>query len=508
MNYRLYFVGAAFILCLTQVYAATRPNIILILADDLGYGELGVYGQQKIETPHLDAFAARGMQFSQFYAGSAVCAPTRCVLLTGQHTGHAYIRGNDEWAERGEVWDFAKAAVNPNLEGQRPLPASIETVAEVLQQAGYHTACIGKWGLGAPLSEGRPNAQGFDFFYGYNCQRQAHNLYPPFQWRNTTKEKTANPVFLPNARLAPDEDPTNPASYARFQASDYAPDLQLQEALSFLRNADQQKPFFLMYTTPLPHVALQAPSALVAYYQEKFGSEIPYNGQKGYLPVLAPRATYAAMIHTLDLQVGALMDELNRKGIAENTLVIFTSDNGPSYAGGVDVAFFESAKPFDSKEGKGKGYLYEGGIRVPFMAVWPGKIPAGSQSSCVAAMWDIFPTLQAVAHTRSGKALDGINLLPVLLGAEKKLKRSYLYWEFPEYGGQQAVRMGDWKALRLQMQTGAKETMLFNLKDDMLETKNIASSHPEIVAEMEKIMRKEHQPSPISRFHIKAIDGM
>lgn len=485
---------------------APAPNIVFILADDLGYGELGVYGQSIIETPNLDKLAARGMRFSQFYSGSAVCAPARCVLLTGKHSGHAYIRGNDEWAERGEVWDFAKAAEDPNLEGQRPLPDSIQTLGEVLRQSGYQTACVGKWGLGAPLSEGRPNAQGFDFFYGYNCQRQAHNLYPPYQWRNMEKERTANPVFLPNAKLSPSDNPDDPATYARFQASDYAPALQLQEARGFIQRASKEAPFFLLYTSPLPHVALQAPPDLVAYYQRKIGPEKPYLGEKGYLPVLAPRATYAAMIHTLDAQVGAIVATLEQQGILDNTLIVFTSDNGPSYAGGVDAAFFQSAGPFDSQEGKGKGFLYEGGIRVPFIAAWPGHIPEGTQSDCLAALWDIFPTLETVAKGRPAATADGRNLLPILTGKKNSLSRQYLYWEFPEYGGQQAVRMGDWKALRLQMQSGQKETLLFNLHSDLRETTNVAAQFPAVVKQLEAIMVKEHLPSDIPRFQIKALD--
>ena len=503
------FLLACLLLSATARYAPAsprQPNIVLIVADDLGYGDLGCYGQQKIETPHLDALADRGMRFRQFYSGSAVCAPARCVLLTGLHTGHAYVRGNDEWAERGEVWNFLKAAEDPNLEGQRPMPSDTRTLSSLLQGAGYATACVGKWGLGAPLSESRPNAMGFDFFYGYNCQRQAHNLYPPYQWRNGEKIRTQNTPFAPNAKLPEGADPNAPASYSGFRGREYAPALQLSEALGFLGQYARKKPFFLMYTSPLPHVALQAPSAVVDYYARKLGPEPPYLGQQGYLPCLAPRATYAAMVHILDEQVGAIVAELKKRGVEDNTLILFTSDNGPSYAGGTDPEFFQSAGPFDSRYGRGKGFLYEGGIRVPFIAVWPGHIQAGSESGHVAALWDLFPTLQEVARAPRQPGLDGLSLLPVFKGRRKAPGHPWLYWEFPEYGGQQALRMGKWKALRLEMQKGNLKTLLFNLEEDPREERNIAAEHPDVVAQIERIMAGEHRRSPIARFRIRALD--
>ena len=278
--------------CLTTAFIPAEqqtgrpPNIILIVADDLGYGDLGCYGQTFIETPNIDALAKDGIRFTQFYSGSAVCAPARCVLLTGKHSGKAYIRGNDEWADRGEVWDYAKAAADPILEGQRPIPANTITLGKVLQQAGYSTGCVGKWGLGAPLSEGRPNLQGFDFFYGYNCQRQAHNLYPPFQWKNEEKIPLRNAVIPPNTRLAEGLDPARPESYAMFSGQDYAPDLQLQEAIGFMERSAGKQAFFLLYASPLPHVSLQATEKWVRYYREKLGPEPPYLGEKATCPII------------------------------------------------------------------------------------------------------------------------------------------------------------------------------------------------------------------------------
>ncbi len=270
------------------------PNVLLIVADDLGYADLGAYGQKLIETPNIDALAQGGMRFTQFYSGSPVCAPSRCVLMTGRHTGHAYVRDNDEWRERGPVWDFAAMDADPNLEGQRPFPKDSVNLAEILQARGYYTGIIGKWGLGGPTTEGIPNEQGFDFFYGYNCQRQAHTYYPTHLWRNREKVQLSNPLLPPHTSPLPaDADTLDPASYARYTQKEYSPDLMQREALQFI-GEKREKPFFLMYTTVLPHVALQAPQLWVDHYHEKFGDEKPYTG-KGYFPNRYPRATYAAM---------------------------------------------------------------------------------------------------------------------------------------------------------------------------------------------------------------------
>ncbi len=481
-----------------------KPNIIYILADDLGYGELGCYGQEKIETPHIDALADIGMKFTQHYSGAPVCAPARCVLLTGLHSGHAFVRSNDEWRERGEVWDFAKAVEDPHLEGQRPIPSNTVTIGKILQKAGYTTACVGKWGLGAPFTEGVPNKQGFDFFYGYNCQRQAHTYYPKHLWKNEEKIWLDNELVVPNTKLDEGADPYDMASYAKYTQREYAPELMQKEVLSFVeRNKD--KPFFLYYATPIPHDPLQAPKRWVDYYNNKFGDEEPYLGDKGYFPNRYPHATYAAMISYLDEQVGELIDKLKALGIYDNTLIIFTSDNGPTYAGGVDSPYFDSAKPFHCTHGWGKGFVHEGGIRVPMVAVWKDHIQPGSHSDHISAFWDVLPTLAELAGAEIPENTDGISFLPALTGKGTQKEHDYLYWEFPSYQGQQAVRKGDWKAIRKDIFKGNMDIALYNLAEDIVEENNVADQYPEIVDEMQKIMKEARVMPQTERFRMKQL---
>ncbi|AKA35517.1 sulfatase-like hydrolase/transferase [Flagellimonas lutaonensis] len=327
--------GTALWLCTASFTFSQQdtPNIIYFLADDLGYGEVGAYGQEKIKTPNIDALVASGMKFTQHYSGAPVCAPARYILLTGKHAGHAYIRGNDEWAERGEVWDYEKMFVNPGLEGQRPIPDSTVTLAELLKTKGYATGIFGKWGLGAPNTEGVPNQQGFDEFYGYNCQRQAHNLYPGHLWHHDKKVLLHNELIAPHQPLDNLADPFDEKSYARFAQKEYAPTLIHEKALVFIEK-NQDQPFFLYYASPLPHLPLQAPTELVETYREQFGEEKPHVGDKGYFPNRYPRATYAAMISYLDQQLGELVVKLKALGLYGNTLIIFSSDNGATYTGG------------------------------------------------------------------------------------------------------------------------------------------------------------------------------
>lgn len=477
------------------------PNIIYILADDLGFNELGSYGQDKIETPNLDALAASGVRFTQHYSGSPVCAPSRCVLMTGKHTGHAYIRGNDEWSERGDTWDFAKMAEDPNLEGQRPIPEGTQTIGRLLQGAGYKTGVVGKWGLGGPLTEGIPNKQGFDFFYGYNCQRQAHTFFPVHLWRNTEKHLLDNEMVKPGTRLPEGADPNDPASYDKYWLNEYTPELMLNEAINFMQTSKEQ-PFFLYFATPIPHVPLQAPKKWVDYYTEKFGPEEPYIGDKGYFPNRTPRATYAAMVSYLDENVGELIKTLKELGVYENTLIVFSSDNGPTYNGGSDSAFFDSAAPFKSDYGWGKGTVHEGGIRVPMIASWPGKIAEGSTSNHISAFWDVLPTLCEVAGATVPEDTDGISFLPTLLGQEGQTPHEFLYWEFPSYTGQQAVRMGDWKGVRMNIFKDNKDIQLFNLVADPSEQVNVAAANPEVVAKMEAILLSERTPPALEAFKI------
>lgn len=480
-----------------------KPNIIFIMADDLGYAELGCYGQEKIETPNIDALAKAGKKFTQFYSGSPVCAPARCVLMTGKHAGHAHIRGNDEWRERGEVWNYAAAVDDPNLEGQRPLPAGTQTVGRLLQSAGYKTAIVGKWGLGAPLTDGIPTKQGFDFFYGYNCQRQAHIFFPKHLWKNEEKVWLDNELVLPGTKLDQGADPLDEKSYAKFWQNQYSPDLMFEEITGFV-NENRDNPFFLYWATTIPHVALQAPPKWVEYYVKKFGDEKPYLGERGYLPHRYPHAAYAAMVSYLDEQVGMLVKQLKELGIYDNTLIMFTSDNGPSYAGGADSEWFESAKPFSSAMGRCKGNVYEGGIRVPLVACWEGRINPGTTSDHMAAFYDVLPTFCDIAGVEVPEDTDGISFLPALLGKEQQ-EHEYLYWEFPAYGGQQAVRMGRWKGVRRDISKGNLTIELYDLEKDIAETTDVAAQFPEVVAKIEEIMKKEHTPAEIDRFKMAAL---
>ena len=476
-----------------------QPNIIYILADDLGYGDLGCYGQKKIETPNIDQLAAKGMRFMQHYSGSPVSAPTRCITLTGLHSGHSYIRGNDELPDRGAVWDHAAMLANPYLEGQRPLPAGTVTYPQLLQQAGYTTACVGKWGLGYPDSEGTPNRMGFDFFYGNNCQRQAHTYYPPFVYRNEQREYLPNELLPPGAKLDEGADPYDEKNYAKFNQEVYSPDPMYDEILKFVAN-NKDKPFYLHWTTILPHVALQAPERWVNYYVEKFGAEEPYLGEQGYFPCRYPRATYAAMVSYLDEQVGGLVAKLKEQGIDNNTVIIFTSDNGPvTGAGGADGLWFDSAHPFKSEQGWGKGTLREGGIRVPMIITWEGKIKPNTQSNHICASWDVMSTVCELANIEPPKN-DGISFVPELLGKKQK-EHEYMYWEFPEGGGSKAIRMGKWKGLIQNIRREGEANMLvFDLEADLGEQNDLASEHPDIIKTMREKMDEAHETPAVSRF--------
>jgi len=496
-------VSMLFFNCSSKEKTLQKPNIIYFLADDLGYGEIGVLGQQKIKTPNIDALAKGGMLFTQHYSGAPVCAPARYSFLTGKHMGHSYIRGNDEWTERGDVWNYTKAFTNPGLEGQRPIPANTITIGKQLQKAGYTTAVFGKWGLGAPNTEGVPNKQGFDEFYGYNCQRQAHNLYPSHLWENETKVLLNNELVNPGSNLEKDADINDPKSYARFtQQNDYAPALIHQKSLEFIKK-NKDTPFFMYYASPLPHVPLQIPTEYTEAYRKEFGDEKPYTGSS-YFPTQHPNATYAAMITYLDMQLGELISELKKQGIYENTLIVFTSDNGPTYTGGVDATFFDSAKPFDNNYGRTKGFVYEGGIRVPLIASWPNTIKSGSKTTHISAFYDMMPTLMDIAGLDTPKETDGLSFKNTLIG-ETQQNHDFLYWEFPSYQGQQAVRMGKWKAIRKNIFKGNLEIELYNLDIDIKEQHNLAEKFPDIVKQLAKIMKKEHVPAKNDRFKFKQL---
>ncbi|MDP6633406.1 MAG: arylsulfatase [Phycisphaerae bacterium] len=408
---------------------ALRPNIIYIMADDLGYGHLGCYGQKEIKTPNIDRMAVEGIRLTDHYAGSAVCAPSRSVLLTGLHTGHCFVRNNKRLPVEGNV----------------PIPADSQTFGKVMQSAGYATACIGKWGLGYPGSSGDPTKQGFDHWFGYNCQRQAHSYYPTHLWRNDKK------VMLGNTGGA---------------KKVYSHDLLTAEALKFIRDR-HKKPFLLYLPYTIPHAQFQVPD---------LG---PYAGKSGWSPV---KKAIAAMITRMDRDVGTILKLIKDLGIDNNTLVIFTSDNG-SAGGGLHELF----KGSGSLRGK-KGSLYEGGIRTPFVARWPGKIAKGSVSAHLSAFWDMLPTFAELGGAKVTAETDGISMVPVLLGSGKQTEHEYLYWEF---GKAKAVRIGRWKGL---MTRG--ELALYDLDKDIGETSDLSADNPELVKRMKTIIVASHRDTP------------
>jgi arylsulfatase A-like enzyme len=478
---------------------ARKPNIVFILADDLGYGDLGVYGQTLIRTPVLDRLAAEGMRFTQHYAGNNVCAPSRCVLMTGKHPGHAVVRDNKE------VGDWYSG------EGQWPIPATERTLASALQSAGYATGAFGKWGLGGVGSSGDPLKHGFDRFFGYNDQRHAHNYYPQYLVDNDSRlplPGNANVVTKSGLSLPPDADPRDPASYASFTGSQYAPDLCCERALEFIRE-NRDKPFFLYYPTTVPHLALQVPEDSLAEYKGRL-EDRPYTGGNGYLPHPYPRAAYAAMVTRMDRDIGRLTELVRELGLVEETIFIFTSDNGAVYPlSGFDPEFFRSNGPLRGY----KGGMYEGGLRVPLLVSWKGRVPAGTVSDRVTGFEDWFPTLLELAGLSAGEAtsLDGISFAPTLLGGRQE-ERTFLYRESPGYGGQQCVRVGDWKAVRRELNPRSKQktvpairTELYDLADDPAETTDVAAQHPEVVRRLEAIMKAQHVESPL--WPIRALDG-
>lgn len=457
---------------------AERPNIVLIVADDLGYGDLGSYGQRRIQTPHLDRMAREGMRFTQFYAGSTVCAPSRSVLMTGLHTGHTPIRGNQ-----------------PVLPiGQAPLPPESKTVAEMLQEAGYRTGLFGKWGLGGPDSESTPRKQGFDTFFGYIDQRRAHYYWPEFLFASTADTALHR---VPLQGNAVDDDPErHPGAGPPTRRGTYSHDRIVEEALSFIgAQAGGEQPFFAYLPVTIPHASLTVPEEALAPYTDANGNSIfeeePSAGDH-YTEQPLPRATYAAMVSRLDASVGQLMTRLEEQGVAENTIVLFTSDNGPHAEGGYDPAYFDSN---GSLRGM-KRDLYEGGIRVPLIAWGPGTVPAGAMSYHISYFGDLLATFAEWAGTQAPEPNDSISMVPALTGREDAQRdHDYLYWEFYAQGSKQAVRKGPWKAIRKPMGTGEME--LYDLQKDLSERRNVASEHPEVVQQMSALMEAAHTPSPI-----------
>ena len=455
-----------FILCMVMLFLTSclgtkksktihsKPNIIYILADDLGYGDLSCYGQTKFSTPNIDALAKEGLLFTQHYSGSTVCAPSRSSLLTGLHTGHTPIRGNKE--------------VRP--EGQLPLPEATYTMAELLKDAGYVTGAFGKWGLGFPDSEGDPLKQGFDEFYGYNCQRLAHNYYPYHLWDNHTK-------VLLEGNVGTSE-------------KQYAPDLIHQKAIQFI-DKNKDKAFFLYYPSIIPHAELAAPKAYMDKHIGKYNPEKEFEGtDQGegykdgkYASQKQGHAAFAAMINLLDDQVGELVKKVKELGLEENTIFIFTSDNGPHKVAGADPNYFDS-------NGILKGYkrdLFEGGIRVPMIAKWKGKIKEGISTNHVSAFWDTMPTFADILNTKLNSETDGISFLPTLLESGKQQNHNYLYWEFHELQGRQAIRKDNWKLVKYKVKE-TPEYFLYDLDSDPSETKNFSKEMPEKLNELKVLM--------------------
>lgn len=435
------------------VEKADPPNIILILADDLGYGDLGCYGQKRIQTSNLDRMAREGVRFTDFYAGSTVCAPSRCVLMTGYHTGHAFIRGN----------------------GKDNLRPQDVTVAEVLKTAGYVTALIGKWGLGHEGSTGVPTRQGFDYFFGYLDQHHAHNYYPTFLMRNEQRAPLKNVV--------PGEGPWGQGVATK--KVEYSHDLMIEEALRFVdRNHEQH--FFLYLALTIPHANNEV---------GKEGMEVPDYDAYGDRDWPPPQKGHAAMIARMDRDIGRLFQRLQHHGIDESTLVMFSSDNGPHAEGGNNPDFADSNGPLRGI----KRSLHDGGIRVPMIARWPGVIAAGTVSDHIGAFTDVLPTLADLADAREAVPpnIDGVSFAPTLLGKGEQPQHEYLYWAFYEGGGGQAIRQGPWKAVQQPSHTPLR---LYDLRDDLGEGFDVAGKHAELVAELTAKMAAAYTPSDRWRF--------
>ena len=485
-----------------------RPNIVFIIADDLGYQDIGAFGQDKIRTPNLDKLAAEGMRFTTHYSGNTVCAPSRSVLLSGLHPGHTFIRDNHQAPKYALVMN----------EGQRPVPAGHLQLPLTLKKLGYATGGFGKWGLGPWTSTGNPNEQGFDRFFGYICQAVAHNYYPGYLWDNGKQVRTNNPDPDPKPRLAEGADPSDPKSYEPFLGGkDYAPDLIGERALAFVRD-NKDRPFFLYYPTVVPHLAYQAPADSEKEYKGAFPEE-PFPGSGHYVPARTPRATYAAMITRMDREIGRLVSVVRELGLDENTIFVFVSDNGAP--GGIAPSYFNSGGSFRGC----KGAIYDGGFRVPAIVRWTGHVKPGSRSDRTTGFEDWMPTLFELAGDTSASPAqcDGISFAPTLLGRSQE-PRPFLYREFPQRGGAQFARTDNWKLIRHLGGPNAKtrefvgagaatrqppgaldpeptpvdgDFELFDLTADPSEQHNVAAQHPEIVTRLAKILDEQHVKSDV-----------
>lgn len=448
--------------CSQEPKVSLKPNIIYILADDLGYGDLGCFGQTTIQTPEIDKMATEGIKFTQHYSGSTVCAPSRCTIMTGLHTGHARVRGN----------------------ATAPLLPEDVTVAELLKGAGYTTGLIGKWGLGEAGSTGIPTRQGFDYFFGYLNQIKAHNSYPEYLWRNEEKVPLDNKVEIIQDTYA-----RGVGSVAR-EKHTHSHDLFTDEALNFIEQ-NKDSSFFLYLAYTIPHANNEG------IPMGQIGMEVPDFGIYKNEDWPDAQKAHAAMITYLDKDVGKILDKLSLLEIDKNTLVIFTSDNGPHDEGGADPAFFNSSGPLKGM----KRDLFEGGIRVPTIAWWPGKITKGSESNHISAFWDFLPTACDVAGVSIPEFTDGISFLPAMIGGPQK-EHEYLYWEFMEKGGRQAIRKNNWKGIRYDMTNDPKVPIqLYNLEEDLGEEHDLSEQQPDLVIKINEMMKLAHTPSDIFQFN-------
>jgi len=456
--------SAAAVACAPSVQPQ-KPNIVFILADDLGWGDLSCYGQQLFSTPNIDSLAQCGMRFTQCYSGTTVSAPSRSCLITGTHSGHTPIRGNLE--------------LDP--EGQFPLPEGSASIFQDMKAAGYTTGAFGKWGLGYIGTTGDPQQQGVDQFYGYNCQLLAHSYYPDHLWENDHRIELD--TAMPYGQGA------------------YAPDLIHRKALEFLDQAvSAGKPFFIWYPTTIPHAELLVPEdSIMVGFRGRY-PETPFHGvddgpffrKGGYCSQEYPHAAFAAMVTRLDSYVGSIVQRLKDLGVYDNTLIIFSSDNGPHKEGGADPDFFNSNGPW-------RGYkrdVYEGGIRVPLIVSWKGHVVAGSSSAFMCSFWDLMPTFRELTGSASTRGLDGVSILPLLEGRGGQKEHDYLYFEFQELGGRQAVRQGPWKLVHLDIRSEHPRFELYNLDSDPGETTDLSASHPDVLERLQALMREAHIPNP------------
>lgn len=461
------------------------PNIIYILADDLGYGDLGSYGQERIKTPNLDRMAEEGMRFTQHYSGSTVCAPSRSSLMTGLHTGHTPIRGNKE--------------IMPV--GQYPLQYGTITMPKILQEAGYATGGFGKWGLGYPGSEGEPSLQGFDEFFGFMCQRRSHFFNPEFLYHDQ--------CGVPIKKVELEGNRVENASTENFQRegagppitkAHYSQDVIMDKAMEFI-DKNRESPFFLYLPSQIPHASLQAPDEALAVYLDENGASIfdedtsrPFGA---YTQTDKPKAMYAAMVTLLDSYVGMIVEKLDELNLTDNTLIIFTSDNGSYSEGGYHYSMHNS----NSDLRGGKRDLYEGGIRVPFIAKWSGKVEPGSVSDHISYFPDMMPTFAELANQPVPPGIDGISMVPTLLESGVQKEHPYIYWEFHAQGGKQAIRKGDWKAVRLNVIENRQSPIeLYDLSNDRSESEDVSGQYPEIVEEIDSLFREAHVPSELFPF--------